>query len=191
VLQNSFDRVVRTSSATLNAFAQNSIDLFQREKPERIVARRTGPTICHETKHRVEITRRTGCFVECPKPVNHICLSEACFPRRRSAGISPGVLLGHTPASSHRIALLLCSEKLPVRKGQILPRGALETVKYIASGRNIVQQRTKLWKDQRNYVHATYAWCTTALPASRRVGSYCDQQNYGGEVNPTAPGLSA
>src|SRR5260370_1099235 len=34
VLQNSFDRIVRTGSATLHPFAQNSIDLFRGEKPE-------------------------------------------------------------------------------------------------------------------------------------------------------------
>src|SRR6266849_6112622 len=49
VLQYSFDRVVRTGSATFYPFAQNPVDLFRREKPESIVARRTGPTICHET----------------------------------------------------------------------------------------------------------------------------------------------
>jgi hypothetical protein len=100
VLQNSFDRIVRTSPATLCAFAQDLVDLFRREEPERIVPRRTGPTICHETKHHVEIARRTGCFGECSTPVNHRCFSEACFPRRRSAGIGPIALLGHIPSIS-------------------------------------------------------------------------------------------
>src|SRR5713101_6655994 len=39
-------------------------------------------------------------------PVNHRCFSEACFPRRRSAGIGREALQGHTPASLHWMALL-------------------------------------------------------------------------------------
>lgn len=101
MLQNSFDRVVRTGSAAFHAFAQNSTDLFRREKPEGVVARRTGPTICHGTKHRVEFARRTGCLGECSTSVNHGCFSETCFPRRRSARIGPIAPLGHTPAVSN------------------------------------------------------------------------------------------
>src|SRR5260370_40259075 len=47
VLQNSFDRIVRTGSATLHPFAQNSIDLFRGEKPERIATRCISPTVYH------------------------------------------------------------------------------------------------------------------------------------------------
>jgi hypothetical protein len=100
VLQNSFNRVVRTGFAALHPFAQNSIDLFRREKPERIVARRTGPTICHWTKHRVDFARRTGCFGECSTLVNHGYFPAACFPRRRTAGIGRKAPLGHIPAVS-------------------------------------------------------------------------------------------
>ena len=46
----------------------------------------------------------------------------------------------------HRIALLLSSEKRPVRKGQILPQGYVETVKYLDGGRNIVQQENEIPK---------------------------------------------
>src|ERR1700739_653950 len=38
------------------------------------------------------------CFRKVQPPVNHRCFSEACFPRRRTVGNGPGVLLGHTPA---------------------------------------------------------------------------------------------
>jgi hypothetical protein len=74
--------------------------LFRREKPERIVARRIGPTICHRTKHRIEFARRTGCFGECSTTVNHGYFSVACFPRRRSAGIGRKAFLVHIPAVS-------------------------------------------------------------------------------------------
>src|SRR6266851_7317035 len=47
VLQDSLDRIVRTSTATLHPFAQNSIDLFRREEPEGITTRRISPTVCH------------------------------------------------------------------------------------------------------------------------------------------------
>jgi len=87
VLQNSFNRVVRTGFAALHPFAQNSIDLFRREKPERIVARRTGPTICHWTKHRVDFARRTGCFGECSTLVNH----EYFQQRASRGGVLPGL----------------------------------------------------------------------------------------------------
>jgi hypothetical protein len=86
MFQNPFNRAVRTSSATLYPFAQNSGDLFRREKPEGVVPRRTGPTVCHETKHRVEFARRTGCFGECSTPVN-----TDVFRKRASRG---GVVLG-------------------------------------------------------------------------------------------------
>jgi len=49
VFQNSFDRVVRAGSPAFHAFAQEPLDLFRREKPERVIARRSGPTVCHET----------------------------------------------------------------------------------------------------------------------------------------------
>jgi hypothetical protein len=49
------------------------------------------------------------------------------------------------------MAFPLCSEKRPVRKGQILPRGDLGTVKYLSYGRNIVQQETESRKGQPNY----------------------------------------
>src|SRR5467141_2271325 len=51
VFQNSFDGVVRTSPATLCAFAQDSVDLFRREKPEGIATRCTSPTVYHRAKH--------------------------------------------------------------------------------------------------------------------------------------------
>lgn len=100
MFQNPFNRAVRTRSATLDPFAQNSIDLFRREKPEGVVARRTGPTICHETKHLVEFARRTGRFGECSNPCQPRMFSEACFPRRHSAGIGSKVLMGRIPAVS-------------------------------------------------------------------------------------------
>jgi hypothetical protein len=71
------------------------------------------------------------------------------FRKRASRG---GVVLAWPHSSSgpqsrnllHWIALLLCSEKRPVRKGQILPRSDVGTVKYLSCGRNIGQQETKL-----------------------------------------------
>lgn len=89
MFQNSFDRVVGTDSPAFRSFGQNSIDLFRREKPERVVARRTGPTICHGIKHRVEFSRRTGCLGEFSTPVNHSCFSEACFPEAARYGDWP------------------------------------------------------------------------------------------------------
>ena len=70
------------------------------------------------------------------------------------AGLCQGChnsLLGHAPRPlRHWIALLLCSEKRPVRKGQIVPRGDMEAAKYLSCGRNIVQQETEFRKGQRN-----------------------------------------
>jgi hypothetical protein len=78
--------------------------------------------------------------VKVQPPVNHRCLKEACLPRRRSAGIGLKTLQGHTRAAPALDRPLLCSEERPVRKGQILPRGDVGTVKYLSCGRNIVQQ---------------------------------------------------
>jgi hypothetical protein len=61
------------------------------------------------------------------------------------------VLMGHPLSLQHWMAVLLCSEKRPVRKGQILPCTDVRTVKYPSCGRNIVQQEAKSRKDQRNY----------------------------------------
>jgi hypothetical protein len=99
VLQNSLYRIVRTSSATLHPFAQNSIDFFRRKKPERIVAPRTGPTICHETKHRFEFARTTGCFGECP----NLSTGDVFRKRASRGGVVPGlavILLWATPVQS-------------------------------------------------------------------------------------------
>src|SRR5207249_10772338 len=60
VFQNPFNRAVRTSPATLHSFAQNSIDFFRREKPERVVVVRTNTTICHGKGHHAESVGRTG-----------------------------------------------------------------------------------------------------------------------------------
>jgi len=64
----------------------------------------------------------------------------------------------------------------PVRKGKILPRGSVETVKYFACGRNIGQLETKLGKDQGNYVHAVSILFVMRLPTNVRFGRYCDQR---------------
>lgn len=167
MLQNSFDRVVRTGFATLHTFAQNSIDLFRREKPERIVARRIGPTICHRTKHRIEFARRTGCFGECSTTVNHGYFSVACFPRRRSAGIGRKALLVHIPAVSSPGSLFLCSEKQPVWEDQILSCIHGRVVNYPTCGRNNVQQEKEIRKGQWNYGVATRISITPGLVSSR------------------------
>src|SRR5258708_38394600 len=66
----------------------------------------------------------------------------------------------------HWIALLLCSAKRPVRGGQILPRGDARTVKYLACGRNIVQQESKLRKGPRNYSRAMAAFLKVVFQRS-------------------------
>ena len=99
VFENSFDRIVRTGSATLHTFAQDSIDLFRGEKPEGITACWTGPMVCHRTKHRVEFARRTGCVGECSTS-STIDVFWKRFSRRHRAGIGRKVLLGRIPAVS-------------------------------------------------------------------------------------------
>lgn len=78
----------------------------------------------------------------------------------------------------HWIALLLCSEKRPVREGQILLRSDERTVNYLSCGRNIVQQETEFRKGQRNYEGATFKLFTPGLPTSGWFGRYCDRDRW-------------
>lgn len=176
MLQYSFDRNVRTCSPAFHPFAQDSIDLFRREKPERIGARRTGPMICHGTIPRLDSARRTGCLGVCSTPVTHGCCSEAYFPRRRSSGIGPKTLIGHalqSPALDRPSSLL---GKAASAQGPDTARNDLQTVKYLACGRNIGQPKKKLRKGPRNYGAARFASSTADLPTSGRFGSYCDRR---------------
>ena len=131
MLQYSFDRIVRTGSAAFRAFTQNSIDLFRREKPERVAARRTGPTICHGTKHRVEFGRRTGCFGECPT----LSTTDVFRKRASRGGMVPGSSLNLFWATPLQSPALDRSPypfgKAASAEGQILPRRDVGAVKYL------------------------------------------------------------
>lgn len=103
------------------------------------------------------------------------------FPKRASRG---GVVLGlaaklfgpHLCSLQHWFAHLLCSEMRPMRKGQILSQGDVETVKYLSCGRNIVQQKNKT--SQPKAIRDVLRLCHAFLLflSESEFGRYCDQR---------------
>lgn len=63
-----------------------------------------------------------------------------------------------------------------MRKGQILPRGDVETVKYLSCGRNIVQQKTKLSQPKAIRDVLRVRRPPQLHLIKRRFGRYCDQR---------------
>jgi hypothetical protein len=70
----------------------------------------------------------------------------------------------------------LCSEKRPVRRGQILLQGDVGAVKYLAYGRNVVQQETRIQQGQRNNDVAIFTSVAMDLKFSGRSGRQCDRR---------------
>ena len=175
---------MRTTSATLRAFAQNSIDFFPREKPERIMAVRTDPTICHGKGHHAESVRsEVQVALANVQPLSTMDI----FQQRASrGGVVPGLAAklpwSTSPQSPALDRLLLCSEKQPVREDQILCCIDGRVVNYSTCGRNIVQQKTRLWKGQSNYGDAMFGSSTLGLRTSAKLGRYCDRRICAGEV---------
>src|SRR6266436_4658241 len=89
------------------------------------------------------LLERRGCFGD-GQPLSP---TDVLRKRVSRGGVVPGwaeySLWPFPRTLRHWIALLLCSEMRPVRKGKILPRSYVETVKYLARGRNIVQEETR------------------------------------------------
>jgi hypothetical protein len=136
---------VGASSAARCPFAQDLVDLFRSEEPEGIVACRTGPMTCHAAKHRADFTPTT--FRRKFNPCQPLMTFRSVF----SLG---GVELGMALTAFWIRAPRSPAFSLPGIPARVRgPDTAFQhggKVKYLACGRNFVQEVRKTWQEVRN-----------------------------------------
>src|SRR5208282_67409 len=114
--------------------------------------------------------------------VNHRCLEEPCYPRRRSAEDGPSSLLGHIPQSPALDRPSSLVGKAANKEGSDTACSNCRTVKYLAPGRNIVQREIKSRQHQRKFGGSTVASSRWGWRTGGPFGRYCDRQAHNGEV---------